>query len=42
MDKTIIATGACAVLMGAPMKIVINAKGKQEAVKEILKVLGQI
>jgi len=33
--------GACAVLTGAPIKIVINAEGKQEeAAKEILKALG--
>jgi len=33
--------GACAVLTGAPVKIVINAEGKQEAAaKEILKALG--
>ena len=43
MDKTIIVTGACAVLMGAHMKIIINAKGKQEeAAKETLKAWGQI
>ena len=40
MDKTIIATGAYAVLMGSPIKIVINARGKQDA-KENLKALGQ-
>ncbi|MDH5754660.1 MAG: adenylate kinase [Candidatus Bathyarchaeota archaeon] len=35
--------GACAVLTGAPVKIVINAEGKQkEAAKEILKALGVI
>ncbi|RLI43112.1 adenylate kinase [Candidatus Bathyarchaeota archaeon] len=33
--------GACAVFAGAPIKIVINAEGKQEeAAKEILKSLG--
>jgi len=33
--------GACAVLTGAPIKIVINAEGKQEeTAKEILKALG--
>ncbi len=35
--------GACAILTGAPVKIVINAEGKQEeAAKEILKALGVI
>lgn len=35
--------GACAVLTGAPVKIVINAEGKQEeAAKEILKALEGI
>ncbi len=35
--------GACAVLTGAPVKIVINAEGKQEgAAKEVLKALGGI
>lgn len=33
--------GACAVLMGVPVKIVVNAEGRQEgAAKEILKALG--
>ena len=35
--------GACAVLTGAPVKIVINAEGKkEEAAKEVLKALGGI
>lgn len=35
--------GACAVLAGVLMKIVINAEGKQEeAAKEILKALGRV
>jgi adenylate kinase len=35
--------GACAVATGAPVKIVINAEGKQEeAAKDILKALGVI
>lgn len=33
--------GACAVLVGVPVKIVINTEGKkEEAAKEILKILG--
>jgi adenylate kinase len=35
--------GACAVASGAPVKIVINAEGKQEeAAKDILKALGVV
>jgi adenylate kinase len=35
--------GACAVLMGVPVKIVINAEGKQEvAAREVLRALGVI
>jgi len=33
--------GACAVLMGVPVKIVVNAEGRQEgAAKDVLKALG--
>jgi adenylate kinase len=33
--------GACAVLIGVPVKIVVNAEGKQEdAAREVLRALG--
>jgi hypothetical protein len=40
VDKTNIATGTYAVFMGAPIKTVINARGKQEDAKGNPKYLG--